>query len=164
LLLPGTVGIGQAADAARHALCALLTMKADPSDLGLWLAGPYREATRFAASLQSVARRPEDAASILAAQRKAARVIDAASRGSDALVSVLPPVVHVRPAHDRFGGRGFVPFDVAGAPLVDKAMALALADYFTRPDEFLAHEFATGATPLRRISGEMCSANREPVR
>jgi hypothetical protein len=157
LLLPGTVGIGQAADAARDALCALLTMKADPADLGPWLAGPYREATRFSATLQSGTRRREDAGSILAAQRRSARVVDAASRGSEALVRVLPSVVHIRPAHDRFGGRGFVAFDVAGAPLIDKAVALALADYFTRPEEFLAREHETAATLLRRISGEMCA-------
>jgi hypothetical protein len=157
LRLPGTVGIGQAVDAARDALCALLTMKTDPNDLGAWLSGPYREATRFATSLQSVERRPESASSILAAQRKSARVIDAASRGSESLVRELRPVIHIRPAHDLFGGRGFVPFDVAGASLVDKALALALADYFTRPEEFLAHEYATGAALLRRISGEMCA-------
>ncbi|HEY8087802.1 MAG TPA: hypothetical protein VIF09_08155 [Polyangiaceae bacterium] len=157
-MLPGTVGVGQAADAARAALCALLAMKADPDDLVAWLAGPYREATRFATSVPPVARRPEEASSILAAQRKAARLIDAASRGSEALVRELPSVVHIRPACDRFGGRGFVPVDVAGAPLAHKAVALALADYFTRPEEFLAHEYATGAMLLRRISGEMCAA------
>jgi hypothetical protein len=157
LLLPGTVGVGQAADAARQALCALLTMNADPDDLAPWLAGPYREATRFTSTVQSGARRREDAASILAAQRRSARVVDAASRGSEALVSVLPPVVHIRPAHDRFGGRGFVAFEVAGTPLIDKAVALALADYFTRPEEFLAHGYETAAAHLRRISGEMCA-------
>ena len=157
LLLPGAVGIAQAVDAARHALCSLLMMRADPGDLGQWLVGPYREATRFAAGVRSSARRSESAGSILAAQRKSARVIDAASRGSEALVRELPQVVHIRPAHDRFGGRGFIPFDVAGAPLIDKAVALALADYFSRPEEFLAHEYATGARLLRRISGEMCA-------
>ncbi len=157
LLLPGTVGIGQAADAARDALCALLTMKADPGDLGSWLAGPYRQATRFAAGLESSRRRREDVGSIIAAQRRSARVVDAASRGSEALMKVLPAVVHIRPAHDRFGGRGFVAFDVAGAPLIDKAVALALADYFTRPEEFLTCEYETPATHLRRISGVMCA-------
>jgi len=157
LALPGSIGIGQAVNAARHALCALLTMKPNPGELGSWLAGPYREATRFAKIIPSIARSPEDAASMLAAQRKAARVIDTASHGSDALVRELPPVVHIRPAHDRFGGRGFVPFEVVGAPLVDKAMALALADYFTRPEEFLAHEYAPGVRLLRRISGELCA-------
>jgi hypothetical protein len=157
LLLPGTVGIGQAADAARDALCALLTMKADPGELGLWLAGPYRQATRFAVGLQSSLRRREDAGSIIAAQRRAARVVDAASHGSEALLKVLPPVVNIRSAHDRFGGRGFVAFDVAGSSLIDKAVALALADYFTRPEEFLARDYETPATLLRRISGVMCA-------
>jgi hypothetical protein len=157
LLLPGPVWIAQAVDASRQALCAFLTMEADPSALGPWVLGPYREATRFATSTPSVAGRPEGAATILAAQRKSARVIEAASRGTEALVSELPPVVHIRPAHDRFGGRGFVPFDAAGTPLVVKVVALALADYFTRPEEFLAHEYATGARLLRRISGEMCA-------
>jgi hypothetical protein len=158
LLLPGTVGIGQAADAARDALCALLTMKADPGNLGQWLAGPYRQATRFAMGLQSGTRHHEDAGSIVAAQRRSARVVDAASRGSEALMKVLPAVVHIRPAHDLFGGRGFVAFEVAGAPLIDKAVALALADYFTRPEEFLARGYETAAMLLRRISGEMCAA------
>ena len=132
-------------------------MPTDPADLEHWFAGPYREATRFATSVLSVVRRREDAGSILAAQRKAARVIHAASRGSDALMSELPAVVHIRPAHDRFGGRGFVPFDVPGTSLVGKAVALALADYFTRPDEFLSDEYAGAATALRRISGEICT-------
>ena len=157
LLLPGTVSIVQAADASRQALCAFLTMAADPDALASWLAASYREATRFAASVPSAARPAEHAPTILAAQRRTARVVEAASRGAEALLGELPPVVHVRPAHDRFGGRGFVPFDVAGAPLVDKAIALALADYFTRPEEFLAHDIATGARQLRRISGEMCA-------
>ena len=159
VLLPGTLGIGQAADAARDALCELLTMKADPEALAVWLAGPYRSATRFATRLRSSARRPEDASSILAAQRGCARVIDAASHGSEALVRVLPPVVHIRPAHDRFGGRGFVPLDVTGAPLLDRAVALALADYFTRPEEFLAHGYAPAAALLRRISSEMSAVD-----
>jgi hypothetical protein len=156
LLLPKMVGISQAADAARHALCALLTMPTHPTDLEQWFAGPYREATRFTTGVLSVARRREDSSSILAAQRKAARVIYAASRGSDALVGELPAVVHIRPAHDRFGGRGFVPFDVPGNGLVGKAVALALADYFTRPDEFLSGEYEGAAAVLRRISGEIC--------
>jgi hypothetical protein len=157
LLLPGMVGIGQAADAARHALCTFLTMPVDPTDLEQWFAGAYREATRFATNVLSVARRREDSSSILAAQRKAARIIHAASRGSDALVGELPTVVHIRPAHDRFGGRGFVPFDVPGTALLGKAVALALADYFTRPDEFLSDEYAGAAAVLRRISGEICT-------
>jgi len=157
LQLPGSVGIAQAVDAARDALCALLTMRPDPHELRRWLAGPYREATRFATKKAAAARRAEDEGSILAAQRRSARVIEVAGRGSEALLRVIPAVVHIRPAHDRFGGRGFVPLDVSGLPLVDKAMALALADYFTRPDEFLAHGYATAATPLRRISSEMCA-------
>jgi hypothetical protein len=144
-------------DAARAALCALLVMKPDLNDLDQWLLGPYREASRFATKTQPGKRRMEEVASILEAQRQAARVIEAAGRGGEALVRVLPAIVHIRPAHDRFGGRGFIPLDVAYAPLVDKAVALALADYFTRPDEFLAHEFATRAAPLWRISSEMCA-------
>jgi hypothetical protein len=159
LLLPGTVGIAQALDTARHALCALLTMDPDPTGLQQWLVGPYREATQFGTKPQPVAMRSENAESILSAQRKTARLIEIAARGGEALVKILPAVVHIRAAHDRFGGKGFVPLDVPGAPLVDKAIALALADYFTRPDEFLAHDYSTAATPLRRISSEMCAVS-----
>ncbi len=164
LLLPRTVGIGQAADAARQALCALLTMNPHPRALDEWIAGPYREATRFATRTRPEARPSEDEASIVDAQRRSARVIEAAGRGGEALVRILPAIVHIRPAHDRFGGRGFVPLDVAGASLADKACALALADYFTRPDEFLEHDYANAAGPLRRISSEMCAVAAAPER
>ena len=162
LLLPGAVGITQAANLARDALCALLTMKPDAHALDRWLIGPYRQATQFARKTPPVVGQSEDETSILQAQRRAAHVIEAACHGAEALVKLLPAVVHIRRAHDRFGGRGFVPLDVAGAPLVDKALALALADFFTRPDEFLEHEFVAASAPLRRISSEMCATVASP--
>jgi len=153
ILLPGTVGISQAADAARHALCTFLSLDATaPRALGQWLARPYREATRFGANTRSVALASEIAPVIVEAQRTMAQVIEAAAGGAEALVEFLPAIVHVRPAHDRFGGRGFVPFEVPHASLVERTIALALADYLTRPDDFLGHGFAAAASPLRRIS------------
>jgi len=155
LLLPGNVGIAHAVDAARFALCEFLRMDANPNQLERWLFGPYREATRFGPRMKSSSGELKPA--ILEAQRKTARLIEQAGVGGDALVRVLPAVVHIRPAHDCFGGRGMIPFDEPG-PLLDKTVALALADYLTRPDDFLAHDYATAASPLRRISSMVCKA------
>ena len=157
LLLPQTIGIAETADVVRRALSLFLRMPPDPHELETWFLGPYREATRFAPKPATVVLPTELGPDILEAQRKTARIIDAAGRGSDSLVGLLPEVVHVRPAHDHFGGRGLIPFDVPGAALVDKTIALAMADYLTRPDDFLAQEYSTGASPLRRISSMMCA-------
>jgi hypothetical protein len=156
--LPAAVGIAQALDASRVALCALLVLRPEPLDLKDWLAGPYYQAARFAGKLSSIGGCQGDPSDIVDAQKRTARIIEVAGRGGDALVKLLPAVVHIRPAHDRFGGRGFVPLDVRGAPLFDRALSLALADYFTRPDDFLAHDYPTSAAALRRLSRELCTA------
>ncbi len=153
LLLPGTVGISQALDEARHALCSLLKMEPDPRHLERWLIGAYHDATSFCPRSAAALPTTETPQTILEAQRNTARIIQAAAEGAEALVELLPPIVSARAAHDRFGGRGFVPFDALGSSLFDKAVALVMADYLTRPDDFLAHGFSTSAAPLRRISG-----------
>jgi hypothetical protein len=160
LLLPQTIGIGEAADVARRALCLFLRMPPDPHELEAWFMGAYREATRFGPRATTSALPTERAPEILVAQRSTARVIEAAAGGSEALVKILPDVVHILPAHDHFGGRGLVPFEVHGA-LIDKTIALAMADYLTRPDDFLAQGYPTGASPLRRISSMMCAVEAE---
>jgi hypothetical protein len=159
------VGIAQALDACRQAVCALLVLPPEPDQVTQWLAGPYHEATRFAGKARSIVRRtvppPEaaaEAADVVDAQRRTARLIEAAGRGGDALVRLLPAVVLIRPAHDGFGGRGVVPFDAPRATLVDRALSLALADYLTRPEDFLAQDYPTSAASLRRLSQQLCAA------
>ena len=53
--------------------------------------------------------------------------------------------MHVRPAHDVYGNHGFVPLDQARMRLPDRVLALLVADYLTRPDDF--------QSDLPRISG-----------
>jgi len=61
----------------------------------------------------------------------------AGRRGIDELVALLPPIVHVEPAHDTLGNRGFVPIDGPNMLLVDRVLALLVADYLTRPNDYL---------------------------
>lgn len=159
LLLPGTTGIAQAVDEARRALCAFLELDAEPRALAAWLEHPYREATRFCPAGRAFVRTDAIVPTIVDAQRSVARLIEAAAQGGDALARRLPAVVRIRAAHDRFGGKGFVPFDAPGSRLVDRAVALVLADYLTRPDDFLAHGYPTAASHLLRISGSMGSVS-----
>lgn len=153
ILLPGAVRITHAVDAARYALWVFLRTDAQPRALEQWLARPYREAMRFGASTR--ARSPgteETDASILEAQRATVGIIEAAASGSQTLTDLLPSRVHVVRAQDRDGGRGFLPIDVPGASLFDKVLALALADYLTRPADFLTYRYVSPLSPLATTS------------
>jgi len=63
----------------------------------------------------------------------------AAQRGIDDLVELLPPVVQVEPVHDAYGNHGFIPIDRGRMRLVDRVLALLVADYLTRPTDFQAN-------------------------
>jgi hypothetical protein len=144
-LPPGTVVL-DVADAARDAVEEFLAI--DPKDkhaLSRWLIGPYRKATHFAprrldgGSAANVVS-PLSVAEIVAhAQAEVADAIEAASEpGAERLLARIPDMVDVIPVHDAFGGRGFAPQDVAHARLATRLLALLLADYLTRPDDFVA--------------------------
>jgi hypothetical protein len=119
-----------------------------PDDLSLsqWLAGPYREATCFGprpARSQRPSAPPgvtplttvEDL--VKTAKTVVVAALGAAQRGIDELVSVLPPIVHVEPAHDALGNRGFIPIDGANMHLADRVLALLVADCLSRPNDYL---------------------------
>ena len=81
----------------------------------------------------------------------------AAKPGADGLLSLMPAVVDVIPVHDMYGGHGFAAIDQPNAKLDARALSLLLADYLTRPDEYVdavdrpPRRYSTGK--LRALSG-----------
>ena len=76
--------------------------------------------------------------------------LEAAQHGVDDLVELLPPVVQVEPAHDLYGSRGFIPIDGARMRLVDRVLALLVADYLTRPGDFQPTRSPISGTQLTK--------------
>ncbi len=176
--LPRGTSVLEVADAARAALDEFLEI--DPNDkfaLSEWLIGAYRNATshgprRLHPTLPPM--RPADPRSertmhvpattpvesvplsmvVSHAQVIVRAALEAASRpGADGLLPLMPAVVDVIPVHDSFGGHGFAACDVAHAKLDARVLSLLLADYLTRPDEYVETQ---GPAPLRRhSSGKM---------
>jgi hypothetical protein len=120
-----------------------------PDDLSLseWLGGPYRDATCFGPR-RARSQHPHSPSSGLApltsvedlvktAKAAVVAALGAAQRGIDELVALLPPIVHVAPAHDELGNRGFIPIDGANMRLADRVLALLVADYLSRPNDYL---------------------------
>ncbi len=151
LPLPSGVTLADAAEGARDAVRQFLSLpQEDKRALSAWLLGPYQHATRFSPkgittrrdsvpppSAPPVELRLEEV--VAAAKQALDRAIEAATSelGAEALVRLLPPVVHVVPAHDIYGARGYVPVDVPGLRLADRVLALLVSDFLTRPDDFV---------------------------
>jgi hypothetical protein len=74
--------------------------------------------------------------------------LEAAQKGIDDLLELLPPVVQVEPAHDVYGNHGFIPIDRARMRLVDRVLALLAADYVTRPGDFQLNRSPISGTHL----------------
>jgi hypothetical protein len=155
--LQGRVVVEEAADASRRAVRAFLAMDPDKVSLSAWLVGPYREATRFGPCR---IRRPDSDAPSSKPHTTATNIedlvtmsktlviaaLEAAQRGIDDLVELLPPVVQVERAHDVYGNHGFIPIDGPRMHLVDRVLALLVADYLTRPDDFQPNRSHTSGT------------------
>ena len=145
LRLPVGTVVLDVAEASREALEQFLAL--DPDDggaLSRWLVGPYRRATAY---VPRRARMPgSDPVSPMSmpeivrhAQAEICGAIDAATEpGAERLLARIPATIDVIPVHDAYGGRGFAAMDVAQARLATRVLALLLADYLTRPDDFVA--------------------------
>ena len=144
-LPPGTVVL-DVAEASRTALEDFLAL--DPTDknaLSQWLIGSYRSATQFAprrfqSGVTAHVVSPSSLAEIVRhAQEETLVAIDAASEpGAERLIARMPETVDVVPVHDAYGGRGFAAQDASHARLATRVLALLLADYLTRPDDYVA--------------------------
>jgi hypothetical protein len=139
-------------------------MEPDELSLSDWLAGPYREATCFGPR-RPRSQRPSappgvtPLATVEDLVKTAKNVIlvalGAAQRGIDELVQVLPPIVHVEAAHDAFGNRGFIPIDGANMRLSDRALALLVADYLSRPNDYLPDRHPLSGDDVAQPASEM---------
>lgn len=164
--LRGGLDVSQAAEVARRALRAFLALSPDKRSLSEWLLGPYLEATGFAPRHHaSVPSRPESepppgplmgVAELMEDAKFAVREAMSAAlgpQGSEKLIRLLPPVVHVMAAHDIYGGHGFIPMDLARTRLTDRVLSLVVADYLTRPDDFVVQIPTWFGHEGRRLSG-----------
>ena len=148
LELPHGKTVLDVADASRVAIEQFLALEPnDKAALSQWLIGPYRRAVAFAPKrlfsptgggtvtqlvLTSVV---SDAQALLT------RAIEGASKpGAEQLLELVPRVVDVIPVHDAHDGHGFAPQDVAHAKLASRVLVLLLADYLTRPDEYVGQK------------------------
>lgn len=154
LHLPGSVTVTDVADACRSALCQFLALTSgEKRALSEWLVGPYARATSYVPRRRPTSippassRRPEAVPLsqperiedlVVTSQRDAHATIAAALQGgSEALVERLPSLVHVHRVEDAFGAHGFAPIDAPRMRLNDRVLSLILADFLTRPDDFM---------------------------
>ncbi len=162
IALPSPVTLGHVAERSREAVRAFLGLEPSKSALAGWLRGPYHEATKFGP--RRLVTPPGEGEGLelggtAAILRGAQLEVRAAVRGAMAaqsaeeLVRRLPPVVHIVRAHDTSGACGFIPIDARGGRLADRVVSLVLADYLTRPADFVARSVlldapaASGARP-----------------
>ncbi len=157
LALRDHVTVHDAADTARVALRAFLTLEPDKHALAEWLGGPYHVATSFGPRhMRSQPSSPptphhttpmniHDLVSM--SQDVVRAAVDASRLGVDELVELLPELVKVIPVHDAFGGHGFVALDEPRMRLADRALCLLAADYLTHPDDFVANADTLWAIP-----------------
>jgi hypothetical protein len=151
--------VEEAAEASRRAVHAFLAMDPDKVSLSAWLVGPYREATCFGPRCVRRTRphapsgqqhtTPANIEDLVTMSRTVViAALEAARKGIDDLVELLPPVVQVEPAHDVYGNRGFIPVDRAQMRLVDRVLSLLAADYLTRPGDFQPNRSPISGTRL----------------
>jgi len=169
IALPSPVSLTHVAERAREAVRAFLGLEPSKSALTGWLHGPYREATRFGPrrlvtpSSDGAGLELGGTAAILRGAQLEVRATvrgAMAAQGADDFVRRLPPVVHIVRAHDASGACGFIPIDARGGRLADRVVALVLADYLTRPADFLARSVLLDAPAA---SGTRPSAHPDPA-
>ena len=169
IALPPAVSIHQVADRSRGAVRAFLGLAPSKNALAEWLRGPYQEATCFGPrrlvtpSVDGAQPELGGIAAILAGAQEEVRAMvrtAMAAQSAEDIVRRLPPVVHVVRAHDASGKCGFIPIDARGGRLADRVVALALADYLTRPADFVAARILPDAPTT---SGPRRSAYNAPT-
>jgi hypothetical protein len=131
-----------------------------PAELAVWLAGPYRKATRWAR--QSAARKTPPGTSngppapestvrelLASARRSATFHLDRLAHGDGAFVREAMAKGMVVPRCDGDSGR-IVPVDVLRMRLLDRILSLAAADCLARPFDY---------TKGLKICTECCSVS-----
>jgi hypothetical protein len=142
--LPLGITVMDVADASHDAIDRFLRMAPTKLDLATWLRGSYRRATSFVPqSLRSLtpAEHPlaaTDIADVIHHAQCAARQAIGAtlSPGAEGLARSLPPVLKLAEIVDVHHATGFAAVDVPCC-LADRVLALIVAEYLTRPEEFI---------------------------
>lgn len=138
------VSLNDVADATRDAIVGFLELAPTKADLTQWLRGPYRRATSFVphvmrslATVEQPLAAHELADVIHHAQCAARQAIAATlSPSAEGLARTLPPVLKLAEIADHHGNAGFAAVDVPCC-LADRVLALIVAEYLTRPEEFV---------------------------
>lgn len=149
------VTVMDVADASREAVERFLLLAPTKLELAAWLRGPYRRATSFVPhSLRSLTPTeqplpPKDVADVIHHAQCAARQAMAAalSPGAEGLARSLPDVLRLAEVIDGQGALGYSAVDLPCC-LADRVLALIVAEYLTRPDEFI--ENAEMLFPVRQ--------------
>ncbi len=140
------VTVWDVADASREAVERFLLLAPTKLELACWLRGPYRRATSFVPhSLRSLTSNeqplpPREVADVIHHAQCAARhsMAAALSPGAEGLARSLPEVLKLAEVIDVQGDVGYAPVDVPCC-LADRVLALIVAEYLTRPEEFIAN-------------------------
>jgi hypothetical protein len=172
------VSVMDVADASREAVERFLALAPTRADLVGWLRGVYRRATAFvpqslrSLSMQEQGLGDEEVADVVHHAQCAARQAIAAAvcPGAEGIARSLPEVLHLAEVGDLYGGSGFAAVDSAGACLADRVLALIVAEYLTRPDEFIdsavlmkpLRAASSGVFPVLDISDEARRENTRP--
>jgi hypothetical protein len=117
--------------ACRDALARFATLEHSVDALVGWLTGPYRAAllTPMVPVHVATARGVEDAQRTLEDFRHKARAAT--------FVADLPPRVYVARVEDARGNVAFAPCGTGEISLVERVVALFVADYLTQPEYYL---------------------------
>jgi len=142
--LRANVTVTEVADASRAAVERFFLLAPTKAELACWLRGPYRRATSFVPhSLRSLTPpeqplAPRDVADVIHHAQCAARQAMAAalSPGAEGLARSLPEVLKLAEVVDGDGLVGYAAVDVPCC-LADRVLALIVAEYLTRPEEFV---------------------------
>lgn len=151
--LPGNVSVFDIVDASRRAALAFLDGAQGlwgRRELAAWLVGDYAAAT--SASCPFIEERSpsshgltplEDVTIEKLLRRARRRILDLLATRSEWGASLAQDAVDrglVIGVEDHRGTVGYAPVDVPGLRLVDRLSALFIADYLTRPQDYLALE------------------------
>ncbi len=141
--LPHDATVGGASHACRRAIDEFASLRPTRPALEGWLESSYRRALveggdhwPTTSNLTTDLER-----TILDAQARLAQLQREARNPGVEFVSEFPTRVDIARIRDEQGNLGFAPIDARGATLAARVLSLFLADYLTRPEQYLT---ATG--------------------
>lgn len=135
--LPPSFTVNDLADGAQRALEEFLLLSGDKRGLVEWLNGSYLAATSLGLPTTRTHRIDGfvNASAVARAQRTIVAMIESLRGGT--VAAPLPEHVQIARVVDANGAVGWAPVDAIGLPLLERAMALVLSVFLTRPASFM---------------------------